>query len=63
MLSAHSQISLVLKRKEVNHGLKFYAASGSSQMLRELPGGEELGQGWGRALPPAGLQLMEALLA
>lgn len=49
MLSAHSQISLVLKRKEVNHGLKFYAASGSSQMLRELPGGEELGQGWDRA--------------
>lgn len=55
MLSAHSQISPILKRKEVNHGLNFHAASGSSQTLREFPSVEELGQGWGRAqsLSPA----------
>lgn len=45
MLSAHSQISLVLKKKEVDHGLSFYAALGSSQTPREFPSVENLGQG------------------
>lgn len=57
MLSSHSQISLVLKKKEVDHGLSFYAALGSSQTLREFHSVENLGQGWGRAqtLSPASL--------
>lgn len=41
MCSAYSQISLSLKRKEMNHKLNFYPASGSSQTLTEFPGAEE----------------------
>lgn len=45
MFSAYSQISLSLNRKEMNHKLNFYIASGSSQTLTKFPGVQELIKG------------------
>lgn len=45
MFSAYSQISLSLNRKEMNHELNFYIASGSSQTLTKFPGVQELIKG------------------
>ena len=44
-MSAYSQISLSLNRKEMNHKLNFYIASGSSQTLTKFPGVQELIKG------------------
>lgn len=45
MFSTYSQISLSLNRKEMNHELNFYIASGSSQTLTKFPGVQELIKG------------------
>lgn len=45
MFSTYSQISLSLNRKEMNHELNFYIASGSSQTLAKSPGVQELIKG------------------
>ena len=45
MFSTYSQISLSLNRKEMNHKLNFYIASGSSQTVTKFPGVQELIKG------------------
>lgn len=45
MFSTYSQISPSLNRKEMNHELNFYIASGSSQTLTKFPGVQELIKG------------------